>query len=419
MRSPVRVLHLVDGLGRGGAERWIWDLVRLSDPAVVRHRVVTFFPEDDSFVFADRLRLAGAYSAQAVARKPPRPPLFQRPAARRLFDAMPCRGKRMLWPMIAAFDRACLHASARRRIAAEYVRFRPHIIHGHVFHGMRAGAWLKAWTGLPLAYSVWCFVAQLVDAGAGWVVDDYRRLHRLVDAFFVDAAYRPELAVRGVPDAKMHDVPGSIDLDGVAEYAVAADRHRAEVRSRFSIPADAPIALSVGRLSEFKGHRFVVDALPSVLRCVPNLHWILLGDGDELASLKQAAALHGVADRVRFPGYVENPRPFYAAADLYLRTSVFEGDNTSSQDAMAFGLPVVGFDTGRGTDRIPRVGHGVLVPNRDAGALGAAIVRILLLPDRGRAIGARGREDARAHLDVRRSVDLFTAKWIELHEGRR
>src|SRR5205085_4947878 len=60
---PVRVLHLIDGLAGGGSERWIWDLVRLRDPRRVEPRVVTIHPDLGRFVYAERLRQAGAYGA--------------------------------------------------------------------------------------------------------------------------------------------------------------------------------------------------------------------------------------------------------------------------------------------------------------------------------------------------------------------
>src|SRR5437870_379910 len=63
---PVRVLHIIDTLAGGGTERIVWDTVRLSDPQRVIYRVVTFFPDGylGPFVYADRLRQAGAYGSR-------------------------------------------------------------------------------------------------------------------------------------------------------------------------------------------------------------------------------------------------------------------------------------------------------------------------------------------------------------------
>src|SRR5215217_6006612 len=72
---PVRVLHIIDTLGGGGSERLVWDIVRLSDPTRVEHRVVTIFPDGYlvPFVYAQPLRELGAYGKpqHAVARTQP------------------------------------------------------------------------------------------------------------------------------------------------------------------------------------------------------------------------------------------------------------------------------------------------------------------------------------------------------------
>ena len=64
----LRVLHIIDTLGGGGSERLVWDIVRLSDPARVQHRVVTIFREGylATPVYAERLRQLGAYGKPAI-----------------------------------------------------------------------------------------------------------------------------------------------------------------------------------------------------------------------------------------------------------------------------------------------------------------------------------------------------------------
>ncbi|HYE84904.1 MAG TPA: glycosyltransferase, partial [Vicinamibacterales bacterium] len=183
---------------------------------------------------------------------------------------------------------------------------------------------------------------------------------------------------------------------------------------RLGVAADAPIALSVGRLTPSKGHRRALEALPHMLTHAPALHWVVLGEGEDRPLLEQLARELNVADRVHVVGYVENPHPFYAAADIYLRTHLLEGENSSSQDAMAFGLPVAGFDTGCGTDCLSTVGHGELAKADDPVALAAAASRLLTQADRGRAAGARGRLHAMTHFDLQSGLRLFDGLYRDL-----
>lgn len=405
----LRVLHIVDSLAKGGAERAVWDLVRLADPTRVQSRIVTVCSESADSVLAEPLQQAGFYS-RALRR------LRADSWEARLLDPMPVRGKELLWSMLGPYQPCERTAHACGRVALEYLRFRPDIIHGHVCYGLRVGAWLKAWTRKPLVYSVWNSIAQLHDEGIGWVVDDYRRLHHAADAVFVEPTVRQSLTALGFSDDRIQSFIATIDFEGRVDPAIAAaSESRAAVRHRLGIPAGAAVALSVGRLIPAKGHRYALEALPHAIREEPSLHWLLLGEGDERASLLARVASLGLSDRVHVVGYADDPYPYYAAADVYLRTVLLEGENRASYDAMAFGLPIVGFDTGHALDRIAAVGNGVLVPTGDSSALAAALVEILRQPDRGRACGLRGQRDARQHLGVRDVIELFAHTYLALH----
>jgi glycosyltransferase involved in cell wall biosynthesis len=396
---PIRVLHIVDSLSGGGAERWIHDIVRLTDPRHLIHRVVTATPEGPGFVFADRLHAAGVYTRQPIGP---------------LLDAMPLRGTRALCAALGGDTALPRTLTGCIRVAAEYLRFRPDVVHAHGFDGLGLGAWLTSWTRRPLAYSLWCRLTQLRDAGADWVIDDYRRWHHRAAVFLADPAYAPELQEIGVPAHKIETFVGSVDVAATEEVAAAAPRLRLEVRERLGIPADAPIALSVGRMIRSKGHQLAIDAVQIARGRLAGLHWVVLGDGPQRAELESHAAVRGLGNSAHFIGRVEDPHPFYAAADIFLRTPLLEGENTSSQDAMAFALPVAGFDTGCGTDVVPRTGHGICVPPGDVVGLSTAITDILSSPDRGRCLGRRGQEYARQHFDIVKSIELFARTYQRL-----
>src|SRR5207245_10838358 len=125
------------------------------------------------------------------------------------------------------------------------------------------------------------------------------------------------------------------------------------------------------------------------------------------AELEAEARALGVAGHVHLIGFQEKPLPYYAAANIYLRTPVFEAENLSSYQATAMGLPVVGFDTGCETELMNKVGNGVLVANRDGAAFAHAIAQILMLPDRGEEMGKLGAEYSRKHLDIRQVTSTF------------
>jgi len=84
---------------------------------------------------------------------------------------------------------------------------------------------------------------------------------------------------------------------------------------------------------------------------------------------------------------------------------------------MAMGLPIVGFDTGCGTELLKKVGHGILVPNKNVEALSTAVAQIMMLPDQGRGIGGRGIEFSQANLDIRQTIEDMTTVYRNLKYG--
>lgn len=411
---PIRILHVIDGLGGGGAERFICELVRRAEPSTAVHRVVTFYPDDGTFVFAKRLSDLGAYSS-SLADRHPRAARVLRQARARLFEGLPQVAKHLIRDTKSARRdaRGCLTA------AVAFARFRPDVIHGHLFWGLSVGAWLKRLTRRPLVYSIWNHLGSLPGSGAPWLVDDYRRLHPEVDRFLTDAVSRDEVGALGIPRHKVHTFDAQVDLAAVRAAVERTAEYRAEVRRELGVPSNAPIVLSVGRLHTSKGHDYALRALPEVLRRHSDVYWVALGEGPERPALEDRIRELGLGHRARLVGYVERPHRYYAAADLYLRTHLTEGENTASMDAMAFGLPVVGFDTGCGTDVLGTARHGVLVPMGRVEGLVDGVDRILAEPDRGRGIGARGAEYARTYLDIDIALTLFNRTYADLWTGRR
>ena len=416
---PLRVLHILDTLGGGGSERLVFDIVRLSDESRVKHRVVTIFPEGYMVpaVYAEPLRILGAYGGKAqeagagagtaeVTRPRNLPSAVKKPITPLWNIAYSIRQQ---------FHRTAVHVPSTVTIPSEYFRFRPDVIHTHGFYGFKYGLLFKTLFRRPVVHMVPALFSQMEAQGTGWLANYYRRFHHLVDCFALDAGYVTELTGIGVPPQKLLKIHGTLDLETIASVKAESDRHRLEVRRKLGIPPDAPIALSVGRLDPTKGHSYALEALPLMLKQLPNLHWVLLGEGPFRPELEKRIKELGVEQHAHLVGFDPAPLPYYAAADVYLRTATLEGENISSRQAIAMGLPTAGFDSGCETDLIARLGHGILVSNTDTAALASATCQILSMPDRGAAMGARGVDYCNTHLGIQKLVDDLMFVYSQLH----
>jgi glycosyltransferase involved in cell wall biosynthesis len=112
-------------------------------------------------------------------------------------------------------------------------------------------------------------------------------------------------------------------------------------RAEWGIPADARILISVGRLVGWKGLRTIISALPQL---ATDVHYLVVGAGQEDAALRAQADALGVADRVHFPGRIAHADlpGVLSESDLYVQPSIGEeAFGISVAEAMSCALPVV------------------------------------------------------------------------------
>lgn len=151
--------------------------------------------------------------------------------------------------------------------------------------------------------------------------------------------------------------------------------------------------LAVARLVPRKNLATLLDAFARLDRDFPDWRLDLVGDGPQMHSLKARAKARGIARRVRFHGALADPYPRFARAELFVIPSHVEGCPMSVCEAMAHGLPVVGFAACTGINL--QVAHGetgLLAEGADqAAALAAALRPLMADADLRRRMGQAGR----------------------------
>jgi glycosyltransferase EpsD len=174
----------------------------------------------------------------------------------------------------------------------------------------------------------------------------------------------------------------------------AAERERERLALGLG-PADLALVYAA-EFSPRKNQRQAVRALALLSRERPALAWRLFlpGDGTEAAACRAEARASGVEDRVVFPGYVPDVRPYYRAADLVISTSLSEGLPFHLTEAMSTGLPALAADV-RGHRELVLPGEtGELFPPGDATALAALVAGLGTDEPRRAKLGAQARAQA-------------------------
>jgi glycosyltransferase involved in cell wall biosynthesis len=140
----------------------------------------------------------------------------------------------------------------------------------------------------------------------------------------------------------------------------------------------------------------LVEAAALLRRHAPAARVLIVGDGEERATLERQAAALGLDDMVLFVGMRTDVPALLAAADVYVQPSLFEAFPVSVLEAMAVGLPVVATAVGGVPEMVAHGKSGLLVPPARPDALAAAMVQLLDSATRT-AMGASGRAWVEQH----------------------
>jgi len=140
---------------------------------------------------------------------------------------------------------------------------------------------------------------------------------------------------------------------------------RAEARMNLGAAPDERILLYVGRIAQEKNLGTLFEAVSMAFREDPRLRLWLVGDGPFREDARAMVRALGIGDRVKFVGFVsrEEVDPYYAAADLFVFTSVTETQGLVVQEAMAFGLPAIVATGGGAGANVTSGVNGFIVKN--------------------------------------------------------
>jgi len=185
----------------------------------------------------------------------------------------------------------------------------------------------------------------------------------------------------------------------------ARKRDRSAARVALGLADDDRVCVTVGRLVPVKGHRFLLEAVARAQAAVPGLKLLCAGEGPEDKELLRLADRLGLGQHIRFLGFRNDIAEILSACDVFVLPSLNEGLGLVLLEAMASGLPIVATRVGG----VPEVVHekvtGLLVPPRAAGALCDAVVSLFQRPEQMAQMGAKALARVQERFSIEAAVD--------------
>ncbi len=319
--SPA-IVHVASGREWRGGQRQVWLLARALAQSGAEQVVTTGAGTE----LAHRLRASGVRVRTAAWKAGLDP--------------------RVLWPILQELRR-------------------PHVVlHAHDAHSLTLAGVCSALTGTPLV--VTRRVIFPLRRRGFWL-----RAQRVIA---ISDAVRKALIADGVTPDRIVLVPSAVDIEDSPGHAPPSIRHA------LGLPESGRLAISLAALTPEKDQSTMVAAAALLVRDLPDLHWVIAGEGPLRTQLEQRIAAADLNGRFHLVGELPDPHTALAGADVCVLSSTSEGLGSSILAAMAGGVPVVATGVG-GIPELLGTGAGLMVPPGDASAFAAAVRQVLTEPD--------------------------------------
>lgn len=378
----VCVLHVIVGLGQGGAETALLRLLSRTDPARFSSHVVSLTDED---ALVPQIAKLG----------------------------IPVHKLGLPSPGAAVLRLATLWREIRR--------VRPDVIQGWMTHGNLAGMVLARIAGPGRPALVWGIRQSVYDLryekpSTARLIQLSARLSRQPLAIVYNSRNgRTQHEALGFSRLRGAVIPNGFDVSVFGPSGETGLRFRRNL----NLPENARLVGIVGRYQPMKDHSNFIAAAGQVLKRHPECRFLMVGQGMVPQNEQLAARLRdaGVAEATYLLGSREDLPAVNSALDVAVSSSYTEGFSNAIGEAMSCGVPCV--VTGVGDSALLVGNTGIVVPPRDPEGLASGINRLLDLSDQERrALGGAARARVVSEFSLDKMADSFSSLYLSLLEKR-
>ena len=296
--------------------------------------------------------------------------------------------------------------AAVRELGAYLRREEIDLLHAHMFRAEVIGARAALAAGTPVVMAT----VHSSRVRSPMDVATLAALTPVMDRLIVPSrSIEAKVRAEGRGGASFSVVPNGVDLARFDQPLAAC-----ALRHQFGIPHRAPLLGVVARLEPEKGHRYLIDAMPAILRGAPEAWLVIVGEGSLDGELReQTAALPRPArDRIVFTGRREDVAAITGDIDVAVLPSLREAQGISILEAMARRRPVVASAVGGIPEVLTDGLDGLLVPPADPAALAEACIRLACSTALRRQLGEAGR----ATVEARFSLDAMVRRYEAIYD---
>lgn len=207
---------------------------------------------------------------------------------------------------------------------------------------------------------------------------------------------------------KIFSIPTGVDLE---------EFNPEKIRPYF--PSKGFAVGMIGVLRSWKGHQYFLQAIPLILRHIPDAHFYIVGDGPQLANIKKSIQERGLTDKISLCGHREDIPEILASFDVLVHPSYgHEGVPQSILQALAMEKPVVAAQVGGIGEVVIDGQTGFLVPPRDPEKIAQRVIELYRSPELRQTFIKKGREFVQRKYSRDIMLDSIEKLYDDLISGR-
>lgn len=304
--KPLRVLHVVGGMNRGGAETMIMNLYRKIDRNKIQFDFLYMKPGEHHY--DQEIRALGG---RILRINPPR----KVGAIRHIWEIVSTIRKN--GPFVAVHTHTLFH-SGIVLLAAFLAGVNKRICHSHSTSNVGAHKFLRKVYFFIMKLMIKIFATDMIACGRDAGIYLFGK--------------------RALESGKVVIFPNAIDLK---KYEILTDDDALRLRKLLDLPEEAIIIGHVGRFAEPKNHKFFVPLIEYVKTNSLNVCLVLVGDGKLRSSIQKLVEEKGLNEYIKFLGVREDIPELMNMFDVFVMPSLYEGLPVTLVEAQAAGTPCV------------------------------------------------------------------------------
>ncbi|MFL6301697.1 MAG: glycosyltransferase family 4 protein [Terriglobales bacterium] len=375
---PIRVLHVIDTLGPGGAE----------------HQLVTLLPHlQRQGIECEVAILQGSYALVPIVER----------------YGMP------VYKMDHRDGRNFLSTSYRISVLLREREY--DIVHAHLWNSTMAVGFSKLRSRNPKRFVTFHNSAYQQFPAKSLT----RRMRKLFDRLLLRYSFDRCIGVTQFIASSNQELLGIPNVETIfngvelSNLPAATEQEKRATREQLGCGRGDALIVTAGRLNEQKGHTVLIDAIASLPQQGAQIKTVIFGEGALREKLQKKISSLGLESKISMPGSVDHATLFQAiaAADLFVFPSIHEPFGLAAAEAMALGTPVIASAVDGLPEFIEDGVSGKLVQAGDAQEVAKVIAQLLVDPSLRQQLGSAGLKRVKESLDIA----VLSGKLVSLYRA--